>query len=55
MGSDSLFQFEQSSPLLNDLDAILLSHLHVNHSNDLPDLIKASFFSARNRDIFIWT
>ncbi len=51
MGSGSLFQFEQSGASLNDLDVILLSHLHVDHSNDLPALIKASYFSGRNRDL----
>lgn len=44
MGTGSLFNFEQSGAYLNDLDVILISHFHVDHSNDLPGLIKASFF-----------
>jgi ribonuclease BN (tRNA processing enzyme) len=51
VGSGSLFRFEQSGASLNDLDAILLSHFHVDHSADLPSLIKASYFSGRDRDL----
>ncbi|MFW2372746.1 MAG: MBL fold metallo-hydrolase [Gammaproteobacteria bacterium] len=51
MGAGSLLHFEQSGAMLNDLDVVLLSHLHVDHSNDLPALIKAAYFSDRNRDL----
>ena len=51
MGSGSMFRFEQSGALVNDLDLIMFSHFHVDHSNDLPALVKASFFSDRNRDL----
>ena len=51
MGGGSMFRFEQSGARLNDLDVILLTHLHVDHSADLPYLIKASFFSDRDRDL----
>ncbi len=51
MGTGSLLHFEQSGASVNDLDVILLSHLHVDHSNDLPGLVKASFFSDRDRDL----
>lgn len=51
MGAGSLLRFEQSGASLNDLDVILLSHMHVDHSNDLPALIKASFFTGRQRDL----
>jgi len=54
IGSGSLTRFEQSGASVNDLDAILLSHLHVDHSNDLPALVKASFFTDRNRDLVIY-
>jgi ribonuclease BN (tRNA processing enzyme) len=36
-----------------DLDAILLSHLHVDHAGDLPAFIKGSYFTARNVDLAI--
>ena len=51
MGSGSLFHFEQSGASLNDLDLVLLTHMHVDHSSDLPALIKASFFTDRKRDL----
>jgi len=54
MGSGSLARFEQSKALLNELDVILLTHLHVDHSNDLPALIKGSFFTRRDRDLLIF-
>jgi len=51
MGTGSMLHFEQSRASVNDLDVILFSHLHVDHSNDLPALVKASFFSDRSRDL----
>jgi len=51
MGGGSMLRFEQSGARLEDLDVILLTHLHVDHSADLPYLIKASFFSDRSRDL----
>lgn len=51
LGSGSLARFEQSKALINDLDVILLTHLHADHSNDLPALIKSSFFTRRERDL----
>lgn len=51
MGGGSMLRFEQSGARLEDLDIILLSHLHVDHSADLPYLVKASFFTERDRDL----
>ncbi|MEJ2107161.1 MAG: MBL fold metallo-hydrolase [Acidiferrobacteraceae bacterium] len=51
LGGGSMDRFEQSGASVNDLDLILLSHLHVDHSADLPVLVKASFFSDRDRDL----
>lgn len=51
MGSGSALRFEQSGASLNDLDVILLTHFHVDHSSDLPALIKASYFTGRDRDL----
>lgn len=36
---------------MEDLYAILSSHFHVDHSADLPALIKSSFFDERQRDL----
>jgi ribonuclease BN (tRNA processing enzyme) len=54
MGGGSLLRFEQSGAHVSDLDVILLTHLHVDHSADLPYLIKASFFTTRDRDLPIY-
>lgn len=54
MGGGSMLRFEQSGAALNDLDAILLTHLHVDHSVDLPTLIKASYFTGRDRDLPVY-
>lgn len=51
MGGGSAFRFEQSGASLNDLDLLLLTHMHTDHSADLPLLIKASYFSNRERDL----
>lgn len=54
MGAGSLLRFKQAGAQINDLDVILLSHLHVDHSNDLPAYIKASYFSGRDRDLLLY-
>lgn len=51
IGSGSLLRLEQTQANINDIEALLLTHLHVDHSADLPALIKASFFSDRNQDL----
>lgn len=53
IGSGSLFQLEQTEANINDIQAILLTHLHVDHSADLPAFIKASFFTERDQDLTI--
>jgi len=53
-GGGSMLRFEQSSANLNDLEAVLLSHLHVDHSADLPVFVKSSFFTHRRRDLPIY-
>lgn len=54
MGAGTMFHFEKSGASVNDLDAILFSHFHVDHSNDLPALVMGSFFSDRNRDLYVF-
>ncbi|TDQ59725.1 ribonuclease BN (tRNA processing enzyme) [Mesocricetibacter intestinalis] len=54
LGSGTLLNFERAGARIEDLQAILLSHLHVDHINDLPALIKASFFTARATDLPIY-
>lgn len=54
LGSGSLLQLEHSGAKLNDIEAILFSHLHVDHSNDLPAFVKASFFTNRQTDLKVY-
>jgi len=51
IGSGSMLNFERSGARIEHLDALLLSHLHVDHSADLPALVKASYFSNRRREL----
>lgn len=51
VGGGSSDNFGRSGAEFTDLDAILFSHFHVDHSADLPALIKSSFFDERQRDL----
>ena len=51
IGPGSMLRFDQSGARLEDLEVILLTHLHVDHSGDLPALLKGSFFSARTAEL----
>lgn len=51
VGGGSSLNFGRSGAQMEDLDAILFSHFHVDHSADLPALIKSSFFDERHRDL----
>jgi ribonuclease BN (tRNA processing enzyme) len=51
MGGGSMLRFEQSGARIEDLQVILLTHLHVDHSADLPTFVKASFFTDRTDDL----
>ena len=53
MGSGSLLRFEQSGAKLETLEAVVLTHLHIDHSADLPSFIKAGFFSNRTKSLDI--
>lgn len=51
MGSGSMLQFEKSGANTNDIELVVLTHLHVDHTADLPTLIKATFFTDRTQDL----
>lgn len=50
-GSGSMLRFEQSGAQVEDLDAIALTHLHIDHVVDLPAYMKAGYFTARQRPL----
>jgi ribonuclease BN (tRNA processing enzyme) len=51
IGPGSLLRYEASGANFDDLELILLSHLHVDHTGDLPALIKGSFFTDRKTNL----
>lgn len=54
IGPGSMLRYEDSGARIEDLEVILLTHLHVDHSADLPALIKASYFTERTNDLPIY-
>ncbi|MBL4661097.1 MAG: MBL fold metallo-hydrolase [Alcanivoracaceae bacterium] len=53
-GGGSSMRFAQSKARWTDLQALLFTHFHADHSSDLPALIKASWFGGRQRDLSIF-
>lgn len=53
-GAGSSLNFEKSGAKIEDLEAVVFTHLHVDHSADLPAFIKASYFTSRDRDLPIY-
>lgn len=50
-GPGSLQRFKQSKANFEDIDLILFTHFHVDHSNDFPAYIKGAFFTKRSKDL----
>ncbi|ASK27248.1 MBL fold metallo-hydrolase [Neisseria chenwenguii] len=53
-GSGTSLNFERAGAKIEDLQAVLLSQFHVDHANDVPALVKGSFFSDRSRDLPVY-
>ena len=53
-GGGSALRFGESGAQMVDLDVILFTHLHADHSADLPALIKSSWFEDRKRPLPIY-
>jgi ribonuclease BN (tRNA processing enzyme) len=53
-GGGSALRFGESGARMADLDAILFSHFHVDHSGDFSALIKSSWFGDRNRALPVY-
>lgn len=50
-GGGSALRFGQSGAEMADLDVMLFTHLHVDHSADFPALMKSSWFETRTRPL----
>ena len=50
-GNGSSVQFGAAGASFETLDAILLSHLHTDHSAELPSFVKGSYFGSRSQDL----
>ena len=53
-GGGSALRFGESGAQMSQLDVILFTHFHVDHSGDFPTLIKSSWFEDRKRPLPIY-
>jgi len=53
-GPGSLQRFKQSKANFEDVDLILFSHFHADHSNDFPSYIKGAFFTERSKPLHVF-
>ncbi len=50
-GGGSALRFGESGAQMADVDLVLLTHLHADHTADLPALIKSSYFEERTKPL----
>lgn len=50
-GGGSALRFGESGAAFADLDVILFTHLHADHTADLPALVNSSWFDSRKRPL----
>jgi phosphoribosyl 1,2-cyclic phosphodiesterase len=53
-GGGSALRFGESGANMSQLDVILFTHFHVDHSADFPALIFSSWFEERNRPLPVY-
>jgi ribonuclease BN (tRNA processing enzyme) len=53
-GGGSALRFGESEADFMDLDVVLFTHLHVDHSADFPALVKSSFFQKRSAPLPVY-
>lgn len=53
-GGGSALNFGRSGAHVAQLDAILFTHLHIDHSADFPALIKSSYFEERKNPLPVY-
>ena len=54
VGGGSALRFGESGAQMSQLDVLLFSHFHVDHSGDFATLIKSSWFEDRKRPLPIY-
>jgi ribonuclease BN (tRNA processing enzyme) len=54
IGGGAALRFGESGAQMVDLDVVLFTHLHADHSADLPALVKSSWFENRTRPLPIY-
>jgi ribonuclease BN (tRNA processing enzyme) len=54
VGGGAALRFGESEARIEDLDAILFTHLHVDHTADFPALLKSSYFGERKRPLPVY-
>jgi ribonuclease BN (tRNA processing enzyme) len=53
-GGGSALRFGESNADFTDLDVVLFTHLHVDHSADFAALVKSSYFQKRSRPLPVY-
>jgi ribonuclease BN (tRNA processing enzyme) len=53
-GGGSALRFGESGAKMSQLDVILFTHFHIDHSADFPSLIFSSWFEDRNRSLPVY-
>ena len=53
-GGGSALRFGQAGAHVAQLDAVLFTHLHIDHSADFPALIMSSYFEERERPLPVY-
>lgn len=50
-GGGSALRFGESGAQMSQVDVILFSHFHIDHSGDFPALVSSSWFEDRKRPL----
>ncbi len=53
IGGGSRLRFGETAARLQDLELLGLTHFHVDHAGDVPALVKAGYFSRRDRPLLM--